>query len=248
MFYPNGSESPPRKNVNTKIKLALVAASAASAAASIIGQTTTALAGPQLDGTKFNNYAATANYALQAGQSISITGNNNSFSITPFAVSDQALPTSVGGTGNSSLGNAGTSILTAAFDQNGITANGFGFSNTATTGSAIGAPSFAVQAGVINQGGQGVSFGITTGANVLDGSGTKSFNTPTSIVLNQVAGDPTTGAARATLSTGFAAVALFSNGSGTTVGVSTSTTTIGASATSGSISDQFRVVNTLTAF
>ena len=244
MFCPNGSESPPRKNVNTKIKLALVAASAASAAASIIGQTTAALAGPSLDGTKFNNYAATANYALQAGQSISITGNNNSFTITPFAVSDQALPTAVGGTGNASLGNAGTSILTAAFDQNGITANGFGFSNTATTGSAIGAPSFAVQAGVINQGGQGVSFGVTTGANLLDGSGTKSFNTPTSIVLNQ-AGVP---GGAATSSTGFGNVLLTSNGSGTTVGVSTTTTTIGASATSGSISDQFRVVNSLTAF
>ena len=230
--------------MNTKIKLALVAASAVSAAASIIGQTTAALAGPQLDGTKFNNYSATANYALQAGQSISVTGNNNSFSITPFAVSDQALPTAVGGTGNASLGNAGTSILTAAFDQNGINASGFGFSNTATTGSAIGAPSFAVQAGVINQGGQGASFGVTTAANLLDGSGTKSFNTPTSIVLNQ-AGVP---GGAATSSTGFGNVLLTSNGSGTTVGVSTTTTTIGASATSGSISDQFRVVNTLTAF
>jgi hypothetical protein len=138
----------------------------------------------------------------------------------------------------------GTSILTAAFDQNGINANGFGFSNTATTGSLTGAPSFAVQAGVINQGGQGVSFGITTGANLLDTSGTKSFNTPTSIVLNQ-AGVPGTAA---TSTTGFGNVLLTSNGSGTTIGVSTTTTTIGASAASGSISDQFRVVNTLTAF
>ena len=223
--------------MNSKIKLALVAASAAGAAASLIGQTTAALAGPELSGTKFNNFAATANYSLQAGQSISITGNTNSFSITPFAVSADALGSTGTGAflGNSALGNAGTSTLTAAFDTNGINANGIGAAGGGT-GSSIGAPSFAIQAGVLNLGGQGASFGVTTGANLLDGSGTKIFNVPTSIVLNQAT------------ATGIPAIVLASSGTGSSVGVSTTTTTIGASIVNGSISDQFAVINSLTAF
>ena len=227
--------------MNPKIKLALVATSAAGAAVSMIGQTTAALAGPSLDGTKFNNYAAGATYSLQAGQTISVTGNTNSFSITPFAVSASALPASAAG--GSSLGNAGTSILTAAFDNNGIVASGLGAGTSSA--STVSAPSFAVQAGVQNFGGQAASFGITTGANVLDGSGTLVFNTPTSLVLNQLA---TPAGGLATNSQGFASVVLTSNGSGSTVGVSTLTTVVGASATNGSVSDQFRVVNSLTAF
>ena len=223
--------------MNSKIKLALVATSAAGAAVSLIGQTTAALAGPELTGTKFNNYAATANYALQAGQSISISGNTNSFSITPFAVSADSLgSTGTGATlGNSALGNAGTSTLTAAFDNNGILANGIGQNGSNFTNSTIGSPSFAVQAGVLNLGGQGATFGVTSGPNIADGSGTKSFNVPTSIVLNQG-------------STGIATIVLASAGTGTTVGVSTTTTTIGASSATGSLSDQFTVINSLTAF
>ena len=218
--------------MNPKIKLALVAASAAGACASLIGQTTAALAGPELSGTKFNNYSATANYALQAGQSVSVTGNNNSFSITPFAVSAAVTATA----GTAALGNAGTSTLTAAFDNNGIATTGVGTAVSGFANTAQGSPSFAVQAGVVNLGGQGASFGLTTGANQIDGSlGTLVFQVPTSLVLNQGAN-------------GISTITVASTGTGSSVGVSTTTTTIGASSVTGSLSDQFSVINQLSAF
>ena len=238
LYRPERSSLNPQKTVNSKIKLSLLAASAVGAAATIIGQTSAALAGPALDATKFNSFSAGADYSLQAGQSIEITGNNNSFSINPFAVSANANPAFT--VGNAALGNAGVSTLTAAFDNNGISANGSGSFGTNNTNSTIGAPSFAIQAGVLNLGGQAATFGVTTGLNQLDGSGTQGFNVPTSVVLNQGTGTGT--------NAGIPTIVLASNGSGSAVGVSTLTTVIGASAVTGTINDQFRVVNTLSAF
>ena len=139
--------------MNSKLKLALVAASAAGAAASLIGQIPAALAGPSLSGTSTQNFGAGAAFNLQSAQSFEAVGATSA-TITPFAPSAftaAGVASSGGFTGTPIAGllNAGTSTLTAAFDRNG-------FDNTSTlTNSSLATPSFAVQAGIINDLGSG---------------------------------------------------------------------------------------------
>ena len=217
--------------MNPKIKLALVAASAAGAASSLIGQIPAAIAGPTLTGISNQTYNASATYNLQAGESFQVTGATNGF--TPFANTTGALATGAGAAGTNSgaafalgtsLGNAGTSTLTAAFDRNG-------FGNSVNTGSTLSTPSFAVQAAVINLGGTGGTGGITTIAS------SNQFNTPTSVAFSQ------------NTTSGIPSITVQANSSSTGItGVTINSQLIGASTTTGSLSDTFQVINSLSAF
>jgi len=216
------------KTVNPKIKLALVAASAVGAASSLIGQIPAALAGPTLTGISNQTFNASATYNLQAGESFQVSGATNGF--TPFAVTTGAL-TGAAGTNSgaafalgTTLGNAGTSTLTAAFDRNG-------FGNSVNTGSTLATPSFAVQAGVINLGGTGGTGGITTIAS------SNQFNTPTSLAFNQGT------------TSGISSITVAANSSPTGItGVTINSQLIGATTTTGTLSDTFQVINSLSAF
>ena len=215
--------------MNSKIKLALAAASAAGAAVTMIGQASVALAGPSLTGITNQTYNAGASYNLQAGQSFSITGQISGF--TPFQASTGLLPGTTAGSISSPAfavgiteGNAGTSTLTAAFDRNG-------FGGTTTTASTLATPSFAVQGAVIALGGTGGTGGITTITS------TNQFNTPKGIVLNQ---DDASGVPSITVTAASSPTAI--------TGVNINSQLIGASAVNGSFSDTFQVINSLSAF
>ena len=217
--------------MNSKIKLALAAASAAGAAASLIGQVPLALAGG-LSSTQTNNFGAAANYNLTFGGGFSATGNTTQ-TISPFA-NTTGSRTAVAGPAPTSTtviqsgfteGNAGTSTLTASFDQNG-------FGTTGSTSSSLATPSFAVQAGIENLG------GLAATGNVTTASGTQGiFTTPSVISLN------TTGANSATTIT--------LTGAGLNNGVlaaSVTGTDLGASSVQGNLIQGLSVVTTLSAF
>ena len=215
--------------MNSKIKLALVAASAAGAAASLIGQVPAALAGG-ISSSQTNNFGAAATYNLSFGGSFSATGNSVN-TISPFAATTGALTANTLGTVPGGItqtgfteGNAGTSTLTASFDQTG-------FATGANTSSALATPSFAVQAGVISFGGEAGTGNITTAA-----STTGIITTPRVIALN-------TGANGATN--------IVLTGAGLNNGVlsaSVTGTDIGASTLQGSLIQGLSVVTTLSAF
>jgi len=154
--------------VNSKLKLALVAASAASAAASLIAQSP-ALAGG-ISSTQTNNYGAAATYNLGFGSAFSATGNTTN-TVTPFAATTGALSANGGTTASGviqtafSEGNAGTSTLTASFDNTG-------FASALSTASTLNTPSFAIQAGVVPLGSEGATGGVTTAVGItLTGAG-----------------------------------------------------------------------------
>ena len=215
--------------MNPKIKLALVAASAASAAATVIGQVPAALAGPTLDSTSTQTYSAQGAFNLNAAQTYEVTGSSSSI-ITPFASSVNALGATAAALGGVQLSNAGTSTLTAAFDRNG-------FGGTVSTESSLATPTFAVQAGVIPLGGLGATFGVTTALATTTASNT--FQVPTSVVLNQGTGT----------NQGVPSIVLIGSSSSTGIsGASTSSTSIGASAITGTFNDSFKVINSLSAF
>ena len=208
--------------MNSKINLALAAASAAGAAFSLISQIPAAVAGPTLTGNSTQTFGAGANYNLQSGQSFEAIGSTGS--VTPFAVT-----ATVAGITNVPVAgglNAGTSTLTAAFDVNG-------FNATTNTGSTLATPSFAVQAGIISLGGNAASAGVTTAS-----AGTQvRAGLALDLVLNQDATDgiPSIVIAGASTPTGI-------------IGASITSQAVGASATNGEFSNSLTVINTLSAF
>ena len=216
------SESPsPQKNVNSKINLALAAASAAGAAFSLISQIPAAIAGPSLTGNSTQTFGAGANFNLQSGQSFEAIGATGA--VTPFAVT-----ATVAGITNVPVAatlNAGTSTLTAAFDTNG-------FNNTIDTATTVATPSFAVQAGIISLGGNAPSAGITTAS-----AGTQ---VRAGLALDLVLNQGTNGVSSLI-------IAGSSSPSGI-IGASINSQAIGASATNGEFSNSLTVINTLSAF
>ena len=216
------SPPPPKKNVNSKINLALAAASAAGAAFSLISQIPAAIAGPSLTGNSTQTFGAGASYNLQSGQSFEAIGATGA--VTPFAVT-----ATVAGITNVPVAatlNAGTSTLTAAFDTNG-------FNNTIDTASTVATPSFAVQAGIISLGGNAPTAGLTTAS-----AGTQvRAGLALDLVLNQ----------SATTGVNSIVIAGSSSPSGI-IGASINSQAIGASATNGEFSNSLTVINTLSAF
>ena len=206
--------------MNSKIKLALAAASAAGAAASLIGQVSPAFAGPSLEAISTQTYNAGAAFNLSAGQSFSVTGDTGTSSIVLFQEtigSSSAISSSA-----EAVGNAGVSTLTAAFDRNG-------FGNTASTSVNVNqTPSFAVQAGIIQLGGTGGTGGVTTAAS------SQVFNIAPALVLNNG---------------GIPAIMVKGSGSPTgVIAASINNTSIGGSTVQGSVTESLNVINTLTAF
>jgi len=214
--------SPPQKKVNSKIKLALAAASAAGAASALIGQIPAALAGPVLTGNTTQTYNAGADYSLQFGQSFEAIGSYDGL-LTPFAVTEN-----VSGIQNvpvAGVPNAGTSTLTAAFDSNG-------FANTSGSSSTSGSPSFAVQAAIIQLGGTSPTGFVTTSATPALKAGLT-----LGLVLNQDTGS------------GIPSITLQGAGTpGGVIGASINTEAIGAIGTTGSLSNSLTVINSLSAF
>ena len=215
--------------MNSKIKLALAAASAAGAAASLIGQMP-ALAGG-LTSTQTNNFGAAANYNLTFGGGLSATGNTVQ-TINPFAGTTGSR-TSTGGAPSATTvnqsgfteGNAGTSTLTAAFDQTG-------FATGNNTASNLSSPSFAIQAGIINVGGEGATGNVTTASGALG-----IFTTPSVLAFNL------TGANSAT--------SISLTGAGQNNGVLAATftgTDLGASSVQGNLIQGLSVISTISAF
>lgn len=221
--------------MNTKLKLALVAASAAGAAASLIGQIPAALAGPTLSGTSTQNFGAGAAFNLQSAQSFEAVGATSA-TIAPFAPSAFTAaaggsPSTTGGfTGTPIAGllNAGTSTLTAAFDRNG-------FDSLSSTNSTLASPSFAVQAGIIPLGGNFPTAGITTATTDSSGTNVKT-NLALGIVLNQNG------------TSGVPAITIAGSGGTSIIGASITSQSVGASQTTGTFSDTLTVVNSLSAF
>ena len=221
------SESP-KKNVNSKINLALAAAGAAGAVASLIGQIPSALAGPTLTGNSTQTYDAGATFSLQTGQSFEAIGNYSG-TVNPFAVTETG--TGLGNLPVAGILGAGTSTLTAAFDRNG-------FANTVNTGSTLATPSLAVQAGIIQLGGSAPTACVTTGP-CVNGVPTNALKAglPLAIVLNQNAtsGLPSVDLVGASSDTGI-------------VGASITSELIGSTGATGSITDSLTVINSLSAF
>ena len=216
--------------MNSKLKLALVAASAAGAAASLIGQIPAALAGPTLSGTSTQNFGAGAAFNLQSAQSFEAVGATSA-TIAPFAPSAfTAAGTTSGFTGTPIAGllNAGTSTLTAAFDRNG-------FDNTGSSNTTLATPSFAVQAGIIPLGGNFPTAGITTATTDSSGTNIKT-NLALGIVLNQNA------------ASGVPAITIAGSGGTSIIGASITSQSVGASQTTGTFSDSLTVINSLSAF
>ena len=221
--------------MNTKLKLALVAASAAGAAASLIGQIPAALAGPTLSGTSTQNFGAGAAFNLQSAQSFEAVGATSA-TIAPFAPSaftaGTTTPTATNGgfTGTPLAGllNAGTSTLTAAFDRNG-------FDTSVSNNSSLATPSFAVQAAIIPLGGNFPTAGITTATTDSSGTNIKT-NLALGIVLNQNA------------ASGVPAITIAGSGGTSIIGASITSQSVGASQTTGTFSDSLTVVNSLSAF
>ena len=208
--------------MNSKINLALAAASAAGAAFSLIAQIPAAIAGPSLTGNSTQTFGAGANFNLQSGQSFEAVGATGA--VTPFAVT-----ATVAGITNVPVAatlNAGTSTLTAAFDTNG-------FNNTVDTATTVATPSFAVQAGIISLGGNAPTAGLTTAS-----AGTQvRAGLALDLVLNQ----------SATTGVNSIVIAGSSSPSGI-IGASINSQAIGASATNGEFSNSLTVINTLSAF
>ena len=210
--------------MNSKIKLALVAASAIGAASSLISQIAPVLAGPSLTGNTTRSYGAGADFNLQSGQSFEAIGSTGS--VTPFAAS--ATSAGLNNTPVAGVLNAGTSTLTAAFDING-------FNNTADTASTLATPSFAVQAGIISLGGTSPTQSVTTATAV----GTNAFKAGLAldIVLNQNA------------SSGVPSIVISGSSSPSgIIGASITSQAVGASATNGEFTNSLTVINTLSAF
>lgn len=203
--------------MNPKLKLNLAAAGAGIA---LLGQGTMmiseAIAGPSLTGNATQTYNAGAAFSLQSGQSFEAIGNYAG-TVTPFAVTEN-----VSGITNVPVAatlNAGVSTLTAAFDRNGL-------SNTDN------GPSIAIQAGIIQLGGNAPTNNVTTSSPVTVTAGlTKG------LVLNQSSGG------------GVQTITLTGSGTDTgLIGASISSEAIGASQTTGSLVDSLTVINSLTAF
>lgn len=205
--------------MNPKLKLSLAAAGAGFA---LIGQGTMvsqALAGPTLSGTSIQTYQAGAAFSLQSGQSFEAIGNYAG-TITPFAVTEN-----VSGITNTPVAatlNAGVSTLTAAFDQQGLSG----------TNSTFDGPSLAVQAGIIQLGGNAPTNNVTTGSPVSVSAGlTKG------LVLNQ------------STSGGVQTITLTGAGTDTgLIGASITSQAIGATQVTGSLVENLTVINSLTAF
>jgi len=212
--------------VNPKIKLALAAASAAGAASSIIGQIPAALAGPTLTGSTNKVYDAGAQFSLQSGQSFEAIGNYSGL-VTPFAVT--AIQSDLGNVPVAGVLNAGTSTLTAAFDSNG-------FANTSGSSSTSGSPSFAIQAGIIQLGGNAPTAFVTTA-----GPATLKAGLSLGLVLNQGTGTGSNAGVPTINITGAAEV-------GGVIGASINAEAIGAIGTTGSLSNTLTVINSLSAF
>lgn len=213
--------------MNSKIKLAIAAASAAGAAASLIAQSP-ALAGG-LSSTQTNNYGAAATYNLGFGGAFSATGNTTS-TVTPFALTTGALSANGATTASGVIqtafteGNAGTSTLTASFDNTG-------FATGDSTSSSLSTPSFAVQAGVVPLGSEGATGNVTTAV------GTKFVATTPKVVAFSTAA----GGAAGIILTG----AGLNNG---VLSASVSGTDIGAATVQGSLIQGLTVLTTLSAF
>ena len=216
--------------MNSKINLALAAAGAAGAVASLIGQIPSALAGPTLTGNSTQTYDAGATFSLQTGQSFEAIGNYTG-TVNPFAVTE--TQTGLNNLPVAGILGAGTSTLTAAFDRNG-------FASTVNTGSTLATPSLAVQAGIIQLGGRAPTACVTTGPcpGGIPGTTVKA-GLPLAIVLNQGTGTnngvPTVSLVGASSDTGI-------------VGASITSELIGATGATGSITDSLTVINSLSAF
>lgn len=212
--------------ISKKINLVLVAASAAGAAASLVSQIPAALAGPTLTGNATQTYSAGANYSLQSGQSFEAVGNFVG-TVNPFAVTEN-----VAGISNVPVAatlNAGTSTLTAAFDRNG-------FANAVNSASTLATPSLAVQAGIIQLGGNAPTANVTTANIPTAAGGNIKAGLSLGLVLNQGA-------------SGIPSVTLTGAGSDTgLIGASITSSANGASAATASLSESLTVINSLSAF
>ena len=215
--------------MNSKINLALAAAGAAGAVASLIGQIPAALAGPTLTGNSTQTYDAGATFSLQTGQSFEAIGTFSG-TVNPFAVT--ATQTDLDNVPVAGILGAGTSTLTAAFDRNG-------FANSVNTASTLATPSLAVQAGIIQLGGSAPTACVTTGPCPGGAPGsTVKAGLPLAIVLNQ-------GTSAGTVNN---ITLVGSNTPDGIVGASITSELIGATGATGSITESLTVINSLTAF